>query len=343
MCLAIRLEISGRASEWQDKKIRSIYFGGGTPGLLPIQELNSFFLLFSKFGWTEQAKEITLEVNPENVRKDTIEAWNRLGISRISLGIQSMDDAELKWMRRTHNARRSAEALDLLTCNFKGTLSVDLIFGTPFLNPDKLEKQLNFLIQYHIPHISCYQLTVEHQTLLEKEISDKKMVLPPDEDTAEQFLFIHKYLTNNGYEHYEISNYALNGYRAIHNSLYWERHSYSGFGPSAHSFDGYRKRRKNIAVNHAYMRKLKTNEIYYEEEYLDDRSFFNDYILTRLRISEGINFVEMKKIFHEDKTELLQTRIKTLPENWFHVTSNSVALTPEGMLYADYILRHLFD
>jgi oxygen-independent coproporphyrinogen-3 oxidase len=342
MCSAIRSELKLRTQEWLDKKIISIYFGGGTPGLLPFSELESFFKNFNDFGWLRTAKEITLEVNPENVTADSVRAWNGLGINRISLGLQSLKNEDLQWMRRSHTIAQSINSVEILKKHFKGGFSIDLIFGTPHKNLRDLEKELDFVLKNEINHISCYQLTVEDKTLLKKEVERKKIILPSEDIIAEQFIFIHDFLTSNGYEHYEISNYAKPGHRSVHNSNYWKGNSYSGFGPSAHSYDGHRKRKKNISNNHEYLRRISENEAWFEVEILNDRNYWNDYVLTRLRTSDGFKSDEVKNLFSSSHLEYIINKLKNMPSDWFCDYETNISLTGKGMLYADFVAERLF-
>lgn len=343
MCAAIRKEMELRKEDWINKNIISIYFGGGTPGMLPTRELELFFKAFHDYGWLQTVKEITLEVNPENVKVPNIHLWNALGINRISLGIQSLKAEDLKWMLRTHSVEQSVTSVGLINEHFKGTMSIDLIFGTPFKTIPDLKKELEFVINLEINHLSCYQLTVEEKTLLKKDIERKKISLPSEDDFSEQYMFIHEFLTCRGFEHYEISNYAKPGYRAIHNSLYWKGYSYSGFGPSAHSFDGKNKRWKNISNNHEYMRRVIKNEPWFEVEILNEQNIWNEYILTRLRTSDGLNQEEMKILFSNKQMKHFIHKIKSMPEEWFQHDGCKISLSGIGMLYADYVAQKLFE
>ncbi|MCX8080695.1 MAG: radical SAM family heme chaperone HemW [Bacteroidia bacterium] len=342
MCSAIRKEMEMRREEWADKELVSIYFGGGTPGLLPENELKEFFLLFEGLRLLDDVREITLEANPENISKENITLWNSLGINRVSLGIQSLYDSELEWMRRSHNSEQSIRALNLLQDYFKGTLTADIIFGTPFLNLEMLASELDILTAYPLQHLSAYQLTVEPKTLLQKEIQNQKIKISDEDTIAEQFLFIHDFLESKGYEHYEISNYAKPGYRAIHNSLYWQGESYSGFGPSAHSYDGIITRTKNIANNHEYMRLVVQEGKPAETELLDERQRFNDFVLTHIRTTDGIDLNEVEKKFTSDKKNHILKTIKDFPSDWFIIEESAVSLSVKGMLFSDFISEKIF-
>lgn len=342
MCASIRKEMELRKEEWTGKEIISIYFGGGTPGLLPPRELEFFFETFNRCGGLQTAREITLEANPENITPENIRTWNELGINRISLGIQSLKNEDLRWMQRTHGKEQSLASVEILKTHFKGTLSIDLIFGTPHKKMSDLNDELTFVLKNDIKHLSCYQLTVEEKTLLKKETERKKITLPDEIETSEQFMHIHDFLTQSGYEHYEVSNYAVPGHEAVHNSLYWKGHSYSGFGPSAHSYDGLRLRKKNIPNNHEYMRRISKSVSWFEEEILNDRNYWNDFILTRLRTSEGLRLDEINQKFSNSHAEYVINTLKTLPSEWFRWKEASVCLSGKGMLFADYVTMKLF-
>lgn len=320
----------------------TIYFGGGTPSILNTGDLDIIFTaLHKKFTITTDA-EITLEANPDDITSEKLQQWKALGINRFSLGIQSFDDAELQWMNRAHNAAESLLCIDKIREAGFNNFSVDLIYGSPLLNNDGWKKNVDTVISKKIPHISCYALTVEPKTVLEKLIALKKKENTDAEKQAQQFLLLMDWMKKSGYEHYEISNYALPGMRSRHNSSYWSGEKYYGFGPSAHSFDG-NSRRWNIANNLIYLLKLKQGILPYEEETLTKTQQLNEYIMTSLRTAKGLNTTFVNDNFGADKTAILnKTAGKWIVNKKLKIENGNLILTKQGKLFADGIAADLF-
>jgi len=218
--------------------IETIYFGGGTPSLLTLSEIDSILSVIQKKYTINTDLEITLEANPDDINTSTVKEWMGLGINRLSLGVQSFVDKELAWMNRAHNSQDSLKSIDIILEAGITNFSVDLIFGSPLLSDSELEKNIRYINERGIPHISCYDLTIEPKTALHHFIQQKKGVCIDPEKQAAQFLLTMDLLNSFGYEQYEISNYSKAGMRSKHNSSYWQGKPYLGFGPSAHSFDG---------------------------------------------------------------------------------------------------------
>jgi oxygen-independent coproporphyrinogen III oxidase len=249
-----------------DKNIETIYFGGGTPSLLNVSEIALLFSAIRKKFIVASYAEITLEANPDDITLTTLQNWMSFGVNRLSVGLQSFNEAELKWMNRAHNAAQSVACLnDIEKAGIKN-YSVDLIYGSPLQSNNDLRKNFELIASRNIPHISCYALTVENNTALNKLIKENKSPKVDTEKQAEQFQLLLQMMEANGYEQYEISNFSKKGHRSKHNSSYWQGKPYFGFGPSAHSFNGFNKRRWNIANNSLYLQSLKNNAIPYEEE-----------------------------------------------------------------------------
>lgn len=322
--------------------INTIYFGGGTPSILSIDDLEIIFeAVYKKFTVAKDA-EITMEANPDDITDAKLKAWRQLGINRFSVGIQSFDEAELKWMHRAHTAAESLVCIDRITEAGFTNFSVDLIYGSPLLTNDGWKRNVDTVIEKNIPHISCYALTVEPKTALDKLIHLNKKENVDTEKQAQQFLLLMKWLAAAGYEHYEISNFAKPGMRSRHNSSYWSGTEYYGFGPSAHSFDG-NNRRWNIASNSVYLLKLQQSTIPFEEEVLTPTQRLNEYIMTSLRTAEGLDMNYVNKIFGEDKSRLLQKESKKWETTGKLKTVNErLLLTEDGKLFADGIASDLF-
>ena len=323
--------------------IDTIYFGGGTPSLLSSNEMSPVFeALQKKFNINGNA-EITLEANPDDINKIILNEWLNMGINRLSLGVQSFKEEELKWMNRAHNVTESLKSIDEILDSGFDNFSVDLIFGSPLLSNGELEKNLQVIFNKNVPHISCYALTVEPKTALNKLIKQKRSLPVNSEKQASQFLLLMDAMKQQGYEHYEISNFAKPAMRSKHNSSYWQGKPYYGFGPSAHSFNGLNKRRWNIANNALYIQSIKNNKIPFEEETLTDTQRLNEYIMTALRTIEGIDTEKVSLEFGVDRLKKLNTNVqKYIDSNKVTIQNTNIVLTNEGKLFADGIAADLF-
>ena len=327
-----------------DEVIETIYFGGGTPSLLSSAELSNIIeTLQQKFTISSDA-EITIEANPDDITTAVVKEWMQSGINRLSLGVQSFFDEELTWMNRAHNATHANKSIDDILSAGITDFSVDLIFGSPLLSDAILEQNINIIINKNIPHISCYALTVESKTALQKFIETKKTNPIDVEKQASQFLLIMDKLIDAGYEHYEISNYAKPGMRSKHNSSYWQGKSYYGFGPSAHSFNGKNIRRWNVSNNAIYIKQLAENIIPSEEELLTKTQEINEYIMTALRTTKGIQTAFFAERFGDENSKLLLKHCNQyVLTGKIRVNDNfEISLTREGKLFADGIAADLF-
>ncbi len=328
----------------KDELIETIYFGGGTPSLLTPLELQKIISLLHDNFLISNSVEITLEANPDDINPTTLKTWLSLGINRLSLGVQSFSDDELLWMNRAHNSNQSLESIQQIIDAGFDNYSVDLIFGSPFLSNETLEKSIEILSSLNVPHISCYALTVEEKTALHHSIKKKKSPEIKSEKQAEQFLICSEKLTQLGYEHYEISNYAKPGKRSKHNSSYWKGMPYYGFGPSAHGFNGKNIRKWNISDNILYNQRVLKNENSFEVEMLTETQLLNEFIMTSIRTIEGFRIQEVSNKFGVEKAKELEAKIKNLKiTNYFqNIDDNQIVLSQLGKLYADGITAELF-
>ncbi|MFN8242892.1 MAG: radical SAM family heme chaperone HemW [Ferruginibacter sp.] len=323
-------------------KIETVYFGGGTPSLLQEAELALLFeALHRRFSIPADA-EITLEANPDDISTDALALWRRLGINRLSIGIQSFEETELQWMHRAHSATQALQCIILAQQNGFQNLSADLIYGSPLLSDTRWQKNVEQLTGLQVPHISCYALTVEPRTALDKMIlQHKKEAVDPDTQ-ARQFEQLMQWMQAAGYEHYEISNFALPGWRSRHNSSYWQGKKYFGFGPSAHSFDGQR-RRWNLANNSLYIQSLENNRIPFEEEILSPVQQLNEYLMISLRTLEGISLDTMEKKWGaKEAASVKQQAQKFMSDGKLLLAENHLRLSAAGKLFADGIAAELF-
>jgi oxygen-independent coproporphyrinogen-3 oxidase len=345
-------EIEETEAEIGKELINTLYFGGGTPSILSTDDLKIIFdALQKRFVFADDI-EITLEANPDDITNLKLKEWKNIGINRLSVGIQSFIEDELTWMNRAHTAAESLLCIDKIIAAGFTNFSVDLIYGSPLLSDDDWKKNVQTVIEKNIPHISCYALTVEPRTALDKMIALKKKAPVDAEKQARQFLLLMDWMSEAGYEHYEISNFSKPGLRSKHNSSYWSQTpegsgaSYYGFGPSAHSYftqGDSPKRRWNIANNALYIQSLQKNIIPFEEEILNSTQQLNEYIMTALRTIEGIDTKYISKKFGE----VASSKIKVASSKYeatgkLKIENEKIILTREGKLFADGIAADLF-
>jgi len=322
--------------------IESIYFGGGTPSLLLPSELDEILSLLHKKFKVQQGAEITLEANPDDINRVILDEWHRLGINRLSVGVQTFINEELQWMNRVHTAEHSLNCIEMINDSLINNYSVDLIFGSPLLTDDDLKKNLSIIIKNQIPHISCYALTIEKKTPLYKAIKNLQSKNIDTNKQADQFLIVLDTLENNGYEQYEISNYAKPGMRSKHNSSYWQNKPYYGFGPSAHAFDGKNTRKWNVSNTSMYIQQA-GNEIISEKETLNTKQHLNEYIMTSLRTKEGIDLNMISNLYGVDYSITIKTALSKFTSGGKLINNDGrIQLTREGKLFADGIAADLF-
>ncbi|MBX3252934.1 MAG: radical SAM family heme chaperone HemW [Chitinophagaceae bacterium] len=322
--------------------IETIYLGGGTPSLLDENDLGAIFSsLQAKFTISPDA-EITLEANPDDISATKLQIWKSAGINRLSIGIQSFFEDDLKWMNRAHSAAEALNCIQLAQDTGFDNLSIDLIYGTPTLPDNNWQWNVEKVIELGVPHISCYALTVEPKTALQQFIRKHKMQDIDAEQQATQFLQLIDWLNNAGYEHYEISNFSLPGKRSRHNTSYWQGKAYLGFGPSAHSYNGIDTRSWNIANNALYIKSIKDNIIPAEKEILTSTQQLNEYIMTSLRTSEGIDLIKIKNAFGPNAyTKTFETALSFSADKVI-ISPEYIALTNQGKLFADGLAAALF-
>lgn len=323
--------------------IETIYIGGGTPSLLSAQEVGSLLQTVGQQFTVNANAECSLEANPDDINENLLLQWKQLGINRLSLGLQSFNEAELKWMNRAHTAAESLQSIAMIQQAGFNNFSVDLIYGSPLQSNEQLLENLRYLTNKKIPHISAYALTVEPKTALAKMISQHATQPVDEAHQAAQFEILVNELEKAGYQQYEISNFSKPGYRSKHNSSYWQGKPYYGFGPAAHSFDGKNIRRWNISNNALYIKSLATKIIPFEEEILTDVERLNEYIMISLRTVEGIDLDKISFEFGDknvaqvkENARLFIKGEKLLKQGQFITLSNN------GKFFADGIAASLF-
>ncbi len=332
-------ELNNRFLYLENKPIETIYFGGGTPSLLTIREisilLNNIYRNFN----IKKNVEITLEANPEDLSLAKIKKLADLGLNRLSIGVQSFLDSDLKLMNRSHNSKQAMEAV-LNSKEFFKNISVDLIFGLPEQNIQKWENNYKKAFKLGIQHISAYSLTVEPNTQLKKQVQNGSIILN-EEDSTKQFQSLMENCSKYGFKQYEISNYCKPGYESRHNISYWNQKWYLGIGPSAHSFNG-TSRQWNINNNRIYIKNVKKNICCFEKEYLSPNKIYNEYVLTKIRTSKGINKNYLEKKFDRKTINYFEKEIeKWIQKRWVNHTINSYRLNKKGKLFTDLICQDL--
>lgn len=335
---SIETEIS-RQSNYLKEPVNTLYFGGGTPSILDISSIESLLInLENSFNLTTE--EITLECNPDDVTSEKLNEWKRLGINRLSIGVQSFHEHHLKWMNRSHNAKQAFDSIEMAQKAGFEALTIDLIFGFAGLTLSELKENLHLLQKYAIPHISAYGMTIEPKTALGYKTRVGKYIPLSEEEVHAQMSTIMKELGDRGYEHYEISNYALPEKRALHNSNYWHGSTYLGLGPGAHSFNG-TSRQWNIANNQKYVKLIQEGKQVWEIEQLSTTDRYNEYVMVRLRTIDGINADQLKSLF-PGYFDYFQQKIEPFIGEHIHTLESSFTLTKKGKFIADHITSSLF-
>jgi oxygen-independent coproporphyrinogen-3 oxidase len=341
MVLALAKELKLRNKEFQEERVASIYFGGGTPSRLMIEEIRFLIdVIYRNYNVSENP-EITLEANPDDLSEDYLIGIKEIGINRLSIGIQSFFEDDLKMMNRAHNSEEARTCLELAT-NYFDNISIDLIYGIPKMSNKKWLLNIETALSFNIPHISSYALTVEPKTALYSYI--KKGIIPqPDEDVAQvHFEILVNKLAEKKFIHYELSNFAKENYFSKNNSSYWLGKKYIGIGPSAHSYDG-EKRGWNISNNALYIKALEENKLPIETEKLSKTDRYNEYIMTGLRTIWGVSLDRIVTEFGQNYLSYLnQQAAKYIENRLLFVDGNILRTTKKGKFLSDGIASDLF-
>jgi oxygen-independent coproporphyrinogen III oxidase len=343
MTAALLRELELRSDYLRDAPVETIYFGGGTPSVLPIADLVRIFEQIAKLHNIAPNAEVTLEANPDDLTPEYLSDLKAYTpVNRFSIGIQSFRDEDLAWMNRAHNAAHARRCIELAQQAGFDDLSIDLIYGTPMLSDDNWAENLHIAMSYGVPHLSCYCLTVEEGTALHHQVQKGQRPPVDDEQAARQLEYLMGTAENAGYEQYEISNFARDGRYARHNSNYWHGVSYLGIGPSAHSYDG-ASRAWNIANNALYIKGLEDNQPKYEREELTTTQRYNEYVMTLLRTRWGCEEAAIQVRFGQAYYAYFMARIVPMLDAG-HVlkTEANWRLTRAGRLLADHIAMQLF-
>jgi oxygen-independent coproporphyrinogen-3 oxidase len=338
---ALVKELELRKDEFKNQTVETIYFGGGTPSLLTKDEIELIINSVYKNYKVIENPEITLEANPDDLSKEQINSLANTEINRLSIGIQSFFEDDLKLMNRAHNAKEAKQCLDEATKHFQN-ISVDLIYGIPGLGNERWIENIETVLSYNIPHISSYALTVEPKTALETFIK-KGVIKNVDDDLAqEQFHILIEKLETAGFVHYELSNFGKPEYFSKNNSAYWLGKPYLGIGPSAHSFNG-NERGWNVGNNSKYIKSLEQNIVPIETETLSITDKYNEYVMTGLRTVWGVSLEKVEQDFGQQyKNYLLEHSQKHINEHLLYLDNNKLLVTKKGKFLSDGIASDLF-
>ncbi len=326
----------------EGQKIETIYFGGGTPSLLSVDELNRLLEKIYELHEVANDAEITLEANPDDLTLQKVKALSTTPVNRLSIGIQSFREEDLKWMNRAHSASEADYSVKAAQDNGFENITVDLIYSIPGMDINAWKKNLTTAFKLNVQHISAYSLTIEPKTFFGTMHRKGLLKETEQEASSDQFLLMLDEMEKNGFEQYEVSNFCRQGYESRHNSSYWKGSHYLGIGPSAHSFNG-SARQWNVANNSLYVQSLIENKLKHEHETLTQEMKLNEYIMTRLRTKWGIDLdfiqhefsFDFKKIYAQEVNELISAGKMKQEED-------ILSLTKEGLLQADVIASDFF-
>jgi oxygen-independent coproporphyrinogen-3 oxidase len=335
---AMGRELVHRSRELGDAPVRTIYFGGGTPSLLPAERIADLISLAHDLLRVQRDAEVTLEANPDDVTEERLTAWRAAGITRISLGTQSFRNDRLRWMGRAHNAEQALTSIALIARADFRSWTIDLIYGLPGMDLVEWDEQLSIALAHGMPHLSAYCLTVEPRTALEHQVRRRMIAMPGDDAQSAQFDLLIDRMDAAGLEQYEISNFAMTGHRSRHNSSYWAGTHYLGIGPSAHSYNGI-TRRWNVADNARYVKAIGEGAPHWTEESLSLTDRVNEALMTGLRTMEGVDLA----IPGVDLLALHRSYIDALVSKGHgKLAGTRLALTKAGLHFADRIASDLF-
>lgn len=338
---ALAKELELRKDEFRNTTVATIYFGGGTPSLLSNEELQFLIEAVYKHYKVSDQPEITLEANPDDLSKDRIIKLSKSRINRLSIGIQSFFESDLKLMNRAHNAEEAKACLEEATKYFDN-ISLDLIYGIPNASNEQWLSNIETALSFNVPHISSYALTVEPKTALASFIKKGIIDNVDDEQAHEQFHLLKAKLEASGFVHYELSNFGKEDYFSENNSAYWQGKSYLGIGPSAHSFNG-TQRGWNVKNNSKYIKAIAQNELPIETETLTQADQYNEYIMTGLRTIWGVSFHKVEKDFGVDFKDYLIEQSKIfINQHLLYIDDGYLRVTKKGQFLCDGIASELF-
>jgi len=339
---ALLKEIALQKDYLQSEKIETIYFGGGTPSLLSIKQTDEILNKIHKYFYVNSSAEIDLEANPDDLNLEKLHDYFHIGINRLSIGTQSFDDVILNKLNRVHSAQQAIDAVLMAQSQGFENISIDLIYGIPGLSAKLWESSIQQALDLQIPHISAYHLTVEPNTALDVLIKKNKYPKPIEEEGLLHSNILINQLQKHGYEHYEISNFALPNKYSVHNTNYWRQKTYLGLGPSAHSFN-LKSRQWNIASTSKYIHALEQNKLDFDLEEIKPIDQYNEFVMLRLRTQWGISEKELVLKFGSEKHAYLKKQIQKYISNEKVYFENGIyRLSNKGKSFADGIAADLF-
>lgn len=341
MVSALQNELVLRKNEFRDELVETIYFGGGTPSVLKIEEINAIIeTVYANYKVVEKP-EVTLEANPDDLSKDQTGHLAESPINRLSIGIQSFFEADLKVMNRAHSSKQAMDSLSIATRHFEN-ISIDLIYGIPGMSNERWLQNIDYALSFDLPHISSYALTVEPKTALAHMIKVGSIPNIDDEQTREQFYILVDLLEENGFINYEISNFGREGFFSKNNMAYWQGKKYIGIGPSAHSFDG-SGRSWNVRNNSKYIKAITKGELPLETETLSNADKYNEYLMTGLRTIWGVSLDKIATEYGQEYSDYLEEQSKKhIEDRLLTLDNDTLVVTRKGKFFADGIAADLF-
>ena len=338
-CLVKEIELRKKALN--NQIVETIYFGGGTPSMLSAKEISLLIAAVYKHHTVVASPEITLEVNPDDLSEEKIIELSHTPVNRLSIGVQSFFEKDLKLMNRAHSSSEAHTSLEIATRYFEN-ISIDLIYGIPGLTHEEWQQNIQTALNFNVSHISSYALTVEPKTALEKLIKKGKIEKVDEVLAQEQFFILRDLLEKANFVHYELSNFGKENYFSKNNTAYWLGKSYLGIGPSAHSFDG-KQRSWNVRNNTQYIKEIELNKLPIESEVLSVTDRYNEYVMTGLRTIWGVSLEKIKTDFGPKYVTYIQTESeKYIQQKLLYVEANTLKTTKEGAFLVDGIAAHLF-
>ena len=338
-CLVKEIELRKKALN--NQIVETIYFGGGTPSMLSAKEISLLIAAVYKHHTVVASPEITLEANPDDLSEEKIIELSHTPVNRLSIGVQSFFEKDLKLMNRAHSSSEAHTSLEIATRYFEN-ISIDLIYGIPGLTHEEWQQNIQTALNFNVSHISSYALTVEPKTALEKLIKKGKIEKVDEVLAQEQFFILRDLLEKANFVHYELSNFGKENYFSKNNTAYWLGKSYLGIGPSAHSFDG-KQRSWNVRNNTQYIKEIELNKLPIESEVLSVTDRYNEYVMTGLRTIWGVSLEKIKTDFGPKYVTYIQTESeKYIQQKLLYVEANTLKTTKEGAFLVDGIAAHLF-
>ena len=322
--------------------VSSIYFGGGTPSVLTINEIKQLIDQCFKHYKILDDLEVTLEANPEDISIELINGYAKAGINRLSIGVQSFQDNVLEWMNRSHSSKQATDCINWANQAGITNISVDLIYGVPEELQRNWIQDLETLISLNVKHISAYNLTVEEKTVLHKLVKEKKQLMPDQDICNDAYDLLVQTLKLAGYEQYEVSNFSKKGFQSRHNSAYWHRAPYLGIGPSAHSFNGQKTRSWNVSNNRQYIKQIDSGICTFETEELTDLDIANEIILLGTRTKKGVSINKVLKYLNTQQKDVFLKQLDELKKKRFIITDDDhLYVNEDKRFYSDHISREL--